>query len=128
MVLMNDAPAVADFSHADCQAAVGDASANRQQTMCEGNLIVGHDHQLTDAETVRSSRIAREEELPSISVSVDAPGLDRLGHIEHHDVVGPVCDNALQVSLADGVAPVIDESVDCGFIAVTGHGISLWVS
>src|SRR5262249_10303265 len=73
---------------------------------------------------VRTRRVVREEELPRIPVGVEALLLNRLGHVEHDDVLSSVGRDAVYVSLADSVTPVVDEVANSGFVAVTGHLIS----
>src|SRR5215813_9817973 len=124
VMLMNDIPPAFDPLQADRQAAVCRAAADCQQTVSESDLGVGDNLQLAGPKAVRTRRVVREEELPRIPVGVEALLLNRLGHVEHDDVLSSVGRHAVYVSLADSVTPVVDEVANSGFVAVTGHLIS----
>src|SRR5215813_4682031 len=124
VMFMNDMPPAFALPQAERQAAVCRAAADCQQTLSESDLGAGNNLQLADPKAVRTRRVVREEDLPRIPVGVEAPLLNRLGHVEHDDVFSPVGHHAVYVSLADSVTPVVDEVANSGFVAVTGHLIS----
>src|SRR5262249_18320103 len=98
VMLMNYIPPAFDCLQADRQAAVCRAAADCQQTVSESDLGVGDNFQLADPKAVRTRRVVREEDLPRIPVGVEALLLNRLGHVEHDDVLSSVGRHAVYVA------------------------------
>ena len=84
MILVRKLPLLSDLFEAKGQAAVGVGTpSNRQEAMRESNGITYYNPQFSNAKPVRSRRVVRGEQLPSLAIGGETLDLQRLWNIIH---------------------------------------------
>src|SRR5262245_33741586 len=119
VVLVRDHPLASFLTQADGQTSRRAGHLEQRVAICDG--ITRGDTQFRQVERSWTAPITVKEQLPRLPVRVDALTLQRQRHVEHHNIVRMMCQDAIQVLRACSLRPAFKQLSNLTLFAGCGH-------